>query len=187
MHGDLVPSVRQRYIGATSCVVMVVGPSAFELAYFLLQQSYVFLADMLESKVNEFMSQDEDESKVRVPHVSSAGFRPFEAQLAIRTSQDITFTEFLHMDRRNDKAGTSKSAGFRLSQACHVHMVYAPGGPPIGDTCSCTCTCTRVPFPHVVSVASSVAFLCRALYRPLSWRTSGCSRRSTLHELQCDY
>ena len=32
-------------------------------------------------------------------------------------AQDITFTEFLHMDRRNDKAGTSKSAGFRLSQA----------------------------------------------------------------------
>ena len=50
-----------------------------------------FGKDLLESKVNEFMSQDED------------------------GDNDITFTEFLHMDRRNDKVGTNRSAGFRLS------------------------------------------------------------------------
>ena len=28
---------------------------------------------------------------------------------------DITFTEFLHMDKRNDKSGTSQHPGFKLS------------------------------------------------------------------------
>ena len=50
-----------------------------------------FGKDMLETKVNEFMANDED------------------------GDNDITFTEFLHMDQRNDTAGTSKHPGFRLS------------------------------------------------------------------------
>ena len=50
-----------------------------------------FGKDALESKVNEFMANDED------------------------GDSDITFTEFLHMDQRNDTAGTAKHQGFRLS------------------------------------------------------------------------
>ena len=51
-----------------------------------------FGKELLESKVNEFMSQDED------------------------GDNDITFTEFLHMDKKSDKAGTAKHPGFLLSQ-----------------------------------------------------------------------
>ena len=51
-----------------------------------------FGKELLESKVNEFMSQDED------------------------GDNDITFTEFLHMDNRSDKAGTAKTPGFLMSQ-----------------------------------------------------------------------
>ncbi|KAL1512289.1 hypothetical protein AB1Y20_005551 [Prymnesium parvum] len=50
-----------------------------------------FGKDMLESKVNEFMSNDEDHSEC------------------------ISFSEFLSMDRSNDQAGTRKNPGFRLS------------------------------------------------------------------------
>ena len=46
-----------------------------------------FGKELLESKVNEFMSQDED------------------------GDNDITFTEFLHMDHRSDKAGQAKHPG----------------------------------------------------------------------------
>ena len=51
-----------------------------------------FGKELLESKVNEFMSQDED------------------------GDNDITFTEFLHMDNRSDKAGNTKDPGFLLSR-----------------------------------------------------------------------
>ena len=50
-----------------------------------------FGKEMLESKVKEFMSNDEDDS------------------------EHITFTEFLKMDRRNDSAGTLQHQGFKLS------------------------------------------------------------------------
>ena len=51
-----------------------------------------FGKELLESKVNEFMSQDED------------------------GDNDITFTEFLHMDMRSDKEGTPKHPGLLVSQ-----------------------------------------------------------------------
>ena len=47
--------------------------------------------EQLEARVNEFMANDEDGDK------------------------DISFTEFLKMDQKNDLAGTSKHPGFRLS------------------------------------------------------------------------
>jgi len=50
-----------------------------------------FGKDMLETKVTEFMANDEDDNS------------------------NISFTEFLNMDRRNDSAGTRKHPGFRLS------------------------------------------------------------------------
>ena len=50
-----------------------------------------FGKEQLEARVNEFMSNDEDADK------------------------EISFTEFLHMDQKNDIAGTSKHPGFRLS------------------------------------------------------------------------
>ena len=50
-----------------------------------------FGKEQLEARVNEFMSHDEDADK------------------------SISFTEFLHMDQKNDLAGTSKHSGFRLS------------------------------------------------------------------------
>lgn len=50
-----------------------------------------FGKDMLESKVNEFMANDED------------------------GDHSITFTEFLNMEKRNDSAGIAKHPGFRLS------------------------------------------------------------------------
>ena len=50
-----------------------------------------FGKEQLEARVNEFMSNDEDADK------------------------EISFTEFLHMDSKNDIAGTSKHPGFRLS------------------------------------------------------------------------
>ena len=51
-----------------------------------------FGKELLESKVNEFMGKDED------------------------GDNDITFTEFLHMDSRGDKGQQSKHPGFHLSQ-----------------------------------------------------------------------
>ena len=50
-----------------------------------------FGKEQLEARVNEFMTNDEDADK------------------------EISFTEFLHMDQKNDIAGTSKHPGFRLS------------------------------------------------------------------------
>ena len=50
-----------------------------------------FGKEQLEARVNEFMANDEDGDK------------------------DISFTEFLKMDQKNDLAGTSKHPGFRLS------------------------------------------------------------------------
>ena len=50
-----------------------------------------FGKEQLEARVNEFMGHDEDDDK------------------------SISFTEFLHMDQKNDLAGTSKHPGFRLS------------------------------------------------------------------------
>mmetsp|Transcript_31451 Transcript_31451/g.68749 ORF Transcript_31451/g.68749 Transcript_31451/m.68749 type:complete len:204 (-) Transcript_31451:562-1173(-) len=51
-----------------------------------------FGKELLESKVKEFMSKDED------------------------GDNDITFTEFLQMDRKNDQSQISRHPGFRLSQ-----------------------------------------------------------------------
>ena len=50
-----------------------------------------FGKEQLEARVNEFMTNDEDADK------------------------EISFGEFLHMDQKNDIAGTSKHPGFRLS------------------------------------------------------------------------
>jgi len=50
-----------------------------------------FGKDALEQKVNAFMANDED------------------------GEIDISFTEFLHMEKRNDSAGTAKHPGFKLS------------------------------------------------------------------------
>ena len=50
-----------------------------------------FGKDQLETKVNEFMQHDEDNDR------------------------ELSFSEFLHMDRKNDIAGTMKHPGFRLS------------------------------------------------------------------------
>jgi len=50
-----------------------------------------FGKDMLENKVADFMANDEDDNN------------------------NISFSEFLSMDRRNDSAGTRKHPGFRLS------------------------------------------------------------------------
>ena len=50
-----------------------------------------FGKDQLEARVNDFMTNDENADK------------------------EISFTEFLHMDQKNDLAGTSKHPGFRLS------------------------------------------------------------------------
>ena len=50
-----------------------------------------FGKESLEARVNEFMANDID------------------------GDQDISFTEFLQMDSKNDLAGTSKHPGFRLS------------------------------------------------------------------------
>jgi len=51
-----------------------------------------FGKEMLEDKVKEFMAQDED------------------------GDNDITFTEFLHMDQKNDTQRMRKEPGFSLSQ-----------------------------------------------------------------------
>jgi len=51
-----------------------------------------FGSDMLEEKVKDFMAQDED------------------------GDSDITFTEFLHMDQKNDSLRMRKEPGFRFSQ-----------------------------------------------------------------------
>jgi len=50
-----------------------------------------FGKEQLEARVKEFMKHDED------------------------ADDTISFTEFLHMDQKNDLAGTSKHPGFRLS------------------------------------------------------------------------
>ena len=50
-----------------------------------------FGKDMLESKVNAFMANDEDRDET------------------------ISYTEFIRMDSRNDSAGTRNHPGFRLS------------------------------------------------------------------------
>ena len=50
-----------------------------------------FGKEQLEARVNEFLNNDEDDDK------------------------EISFAEFLHMDSKNDIAGTSNHPGFRLS------------------------------------------------------------------------
>ena len=50
-----------------------------------------FGKEQLEARVNEFMTHDEN------------------------ADREISFTEFLQMDEKNDLAGTAKHAGFRLS------------------------------------------------------------------------
>ena len=62
-----------------------------------------FGKELLESKVNEFMGKDED------------------------GDNDITFTEFLHMDSNGAKGQQSKHPGFHLSQGV-VKTLFNLGG-----------------------------------------------------------
>ena len=70
-----------------------------------------FGKEELEARVNDFMTHDEN------------------------SDREISFTEFLHMDQRNDQAGTSKHPGFRLSagmktttQTDNVRLLRQIGG-----------------------------------------------------------
>ena len=88
----------------------------------------------LEARVNEFMANDEVRCAPQALTCTSAGTgrerrgaariacaclclaSPFSPSRAAQDGdKDISITEFLKMDQKNDLAGTSKHPGFRLS------------------------------------------------------------------------
>ena len=75
-----------------------------------------FGKEQLETKVDEFMQHDQVRHRRAAAAAAAAAHSHWCARwLSQDNDRELSFSEFLLMDRKNDIAGTMKHPGFRLS------------------------------------------------------------------------